>query len=268
VSMSSNLEQYKTDLTKLLAASDAMFEDLHLRSRADGGSLGREERARQKQIEGTFESRYQNWYTESQVLLRQLLPDRLMEFRNLYEADPKRKSIGMLSFSIQDWFKGMRIGVDDRTGRKSFDDVAAVAMRFNMQREILKSVASRFESSLFDIRQLVQADLFDSELEVAAELRARGFLRGAGAVAGVVLERHLRQVCANHQVVLRKKNSTIADLNDTLREAGVFDVPAWRGVQRLGDIRNLCDHAKEREPTADEVQQLIDGASRIVKTTF
>ena len=44
---------------------------------------------------------------------------------------------------------------------------------------------------MFDIRQLVQADLFDSELDAADELGKKKFTRAAGALAGVVLERHL-----------------------------------------------------------------------------
>jgi hypothetical protein len=34
----------------------------------------------------------------------------------------------------------------------------------------------------------------------------------------------------------------------------------------LGDIRNLCGHDKHREPTADEVEELIEGTERILKT--
>ena len=149
-----------------------------------------------------------------------------------------------------------------------FDGFSAVAMRFVNQLAILESVQARFESSLFDIRQLVQADLFDSELDAARELARRGFLRASGAVAGVVLEKHLGQVAANHGITTRKKNPTIGDFNDLLKDGGVLDIPSWRQVQRLGDVRNLCDHNKEREPTKDEVEELIDGVEKYTKTLF
>jgi hypothetical protein len=42
----------------------------------------------------------------------------------------------------------------------------------------------------------------------------------------------------------------------------------WRFIQHLADITNLCDHNKEREPTEEEVQELIEGVSKVVKTTF
>jgi len=114
----------------------------------------------------------------------------------------------------------------------------------------------------------VQADLFDSELAASQELLKKGFLRGAGAICGVVLEKHLAQVAENHNVTTRKKNPTISDLNDLLKQSDVLDTPEWRQIQRLGDIRNLCDHNKDREPTKDEVQELISGVEKFTKTLF
>ena len=59
------------------------------------------------------------------------------------------------------------------------------------------------------IRQLAQADLFDSELDAAKELAKNKFTRAAGAVAAVVLERHLKG-CGNHEVTVRKAKPTIS----------------------------------------------------------
>lgn len=141
-------------------------------------------------------------------------------------------------------------------------------MRFNVQQSILNSVKSRFESTLFDIKQLVQADLFDSELDSARELLKHKFLRGSGAVAGVVLEKHLCQVVANHNIKTQKKDPTISDSNDLLKKNGVLNTPTWRQIQRLGDIRNLCDHNKKREPTKEEVEELISGVEKFTKSLF
>ena len=112
------------------------------------------------------------------------------------------------------------------------------------------------------------ADLFDSELEAASELAKNKFFRAAGAVAGVVLEKHLLQVCDNHAIAPTKKASTIGDLNDRLKSANVVDVPLWRFIQHLGDIRNLCDHSKAAEPTAAQVSDLLAGVAKITKTLF
>jgi hypothetical protein len=108
--------------------------------------------------------------------------------------------------------------------------------------------------------------LFDSEVDVARELLKHKFVRAAGAVAGVVLERHLAQVCDDHGVKVGKVNPGVAVLNQALRDAEVIDVPQWRFNQHLADIRNLCGHNKDREPTTEQVQDLIDGTAKVLKT--
>ena len=111
------------------------------------------------------------------------------------------------------------------------------------------------------------AELQDEELKTASQL-VEISLRAAGAVAGVVLEGHLQRVATNHGVGISKRNPTIADLNDPLKADGVYDLPTWRKIQHLADIRNYCDHKKEREPKEDEVKELIAGTDAIIKTIF
>ena len=86
-------------------------------------------------------------------------------------------------------------------------------------------------------------------------------------MAGVVLERHLKSVLKNHGLKTTNK-AQIGNLNDALKGASVFDNPRWREVQRLADIRNLCGHDGERQPTTEEVWELIAGTEKIVKTVF
>jgi hypothetical protein len=265
-----NLDRYKSDFEKLVKLGEKMELDVILRHRQKSeGKLDQKLKDSAEKLKGTFENEYQRWFTESSAVIRQLLPDRLGEFEHLYKGDSKRRIINSDNYNIQDWLNGIRstgtvFGFPDST----FDDFGIAFMRFRTQLSILKAVGSRFDSSLFDIRQLVQADLFDSELEAARELVRHGFVRPAGALAGVVLEKHLAQVLVNHKLATQKKNPTISDFNDKLKSGAVVDVPTWRGIQRLGDLRNLCDHNKDREPTKEEVTELIDGIDKITKTLF
>ena len=142
----------------------------------------------------------------------------------------------------------------------------AAIPRLQQQVAFVNAAKTRFESSLFDIRQLLQADLFDSELEAADHLLKNKFARAAGALGGVVLEKHLGEVCSSHQVTLRKKDPTISDLNDALKAASVIETAQWRFIQHLGDLRNLCDHDKKVEPTVEQVQELITGVAKVTKT--
>lgn len=253
--MAENIEKFKSDLKNL--------KELGIKMMVGFLADGKREGKNKKEV---FESNYQAWYTEALLVIEQIIPNRLDEFKELYQIS-KRKNIGMATYGIQDWILGIRADTDWE-GNKTFPDFNAVGMRFRGQVEILKSAERKFESSLFDIKQLVQADLFDSEIEAAKELSKNGFLRGAGAMAGVVLEKHLSQVCDNHSLKIKKKNPHINDFNEFLKENNVIQIPEWRNIQRLADLRNLCDHDKRIEPKKEQVGELIDGVDKIIKTIF
>jgi hypothetical protein len=212
----------------------------------------------------SFKSKYQPWYSEVRALIKQILPDRLDDFARLYEKPKSRKSISYENYRIEDYMQGLTL---THLGDTKVGPSAAIP-HFSQQLAILKSAEGRFNSSLFDIRQLVQADLLDSEIDAARELAKHKFLRAAGAIAGVVLEKHLAQVCDTHAVKVTKQRPTINDFNQLLKDAGVIDTQAWRFNQFLADIRNLCDHDKKQEPTEGQIKDLIDGVAKVTKTIF
>ena len=110
--------------------------------------------------------------------------------------------------------------------------------------------------------------MFDSELDTARELCKKGFYRAAGAICGVVIEKHLCEVCEHHVIAVSKKNPSINDYNELLKSNNVIDVPLWRNIQRLADIRNICDHHKQTEPTKDVIEELVAGTDKLIKTLF
>jgi hypothetical protein len=264
--MRSNLAKFKEDLESLMLLGNEMYLDLitpdrPLETHSD------QVRSMLERVSGAFGKNYQRWFTEAAAVVRQLIPERGTEFEGYYKVDPRRKTVDHVTYSIQDWMNGLRATID-YAGKKRFEDLGVVISRFKTQREILGAAAARLESSLLDIRQILQADLFDSEIETARELLRKGFYRPAGVIAGVVIERHLEEVCRSHNVTLRKKRATIGDLNDALKANGTIEVPTWRAVQRIADLRNLAAHKSEREPTKDEMIELVDGVERLTKTLY
>lgn len=209
-----------------------------------------------------FAKSYQYWYSEALPLVKQLLPDRFGDFVRLYEKPKSRKEINFESYRIEDACQGLRTSLG---GSIRADQSSAVPL-LSQQIAIVEAIKRRFVSSLFDIKQLVQADLFDSELDGAKELLKNNFFRAAGAISGVVLEGHLKQVCDNHG--LPKKSGTIAVLNDTLKATNVIDLPQHRHIQFLGDLRNKCSHKNSDEPCKEEIDDLIQGVNKVVKTIF
>ena len=265
-----NVDRYTKDLDALRQKGTQLHNALHYEclpqevKRQVPKKLG-DEAEKFIQRLPSFKVEYQAWYSEAKALVRQLLPDRLSDFTRYYEKPRSRKDITYTNYVIEDYLEGLTItGPGDR---KIVGPDAAIP-RFAQQLSIVTSIQERFRSSLFDIRQLAQADLFDSELDAAKELAKNRFTRAAGAVAGVVLERYLKEVCDNHQVKIRKRNPQISDLNDALKGADVIDIPQWRSIQQLGDLRNLCAHDKESEPTSDQINDLLAGVAKVTKTIF
>ena len=116
----------------------------------------------------------------------------MADFVRYYEKPKTRKAITFESYRIEDFLQGL--SVTRGWEKKKVVGPEAAIPHFRQQLAILDSVQARFESSLFDIRQLVMADLFDSDLpklDAAKELAKKKFHRAAGAVAGVVLGKTL-----------------------------------------------------------------------------
>jgi hypothetical protein len=191
--VSTNLDKFRSDLDKLVALGANMGLDLAFQSMQKHGRLDKQHEEDAKKLAGSFEENYQRWFTEADAVLKQLLPDRLDEFSQLYRPDPKRKQIDAVTYRIQDWMNGTRSGKND-FGEPYFNDLTLASMKFKTQIEILNSVRSRFESSLHDIAQVLRAELFDSELDSARDRaclvhRRRGLLQVARESAKRVIAR-------------------------------------------------------------------------------
>ena len=218
----------------------------------------------EKNIE--FGMKYQAWYSRSINLVEALAPERLKEFSEYYLIDPKRKTINVRNYVIQDYVMAIPARSDARNN--PFWNVNHITqMRIINQIQIISSLAVRIDSVLQDVTGHLFSELQDKELEAASQL-IEVSSRAAGALAGVVLERHLQRAATNHSIKIKKKAPTISDLNDPLKQSGVYGIPVWRKIQLLADIRNLCSHQKEEEPTEEQVNELIDGVNTIIKTVF
>jgi hypothetical protein len=255
-----NLSVLEKDLDRLITESKVLLYSMA----DDCGALDKKIREKHGDKMPNFKSSYETWYSESMQVIKQILPDRLNDFIHLYKND-KRKGIDYLTYTMSDYMIGIQM--KNGLGEVTVGPSSGIP-KFQQQMKILESAKQRFKSSLFDIRQIIQADLFDDELHSAVELLKQGFIRASGVIAGVVLEKHLGEICCNRNIKITKKNPTISDFNDLLKDTGAYDVPTWRFIQRLGDIRNLCGHNKDREPTKEEASELIDGVKKITKTIY
>lgn len=196
-----------------------------------------------------FMFEYESWYTRSFLVIKQLIPHRAEDFERRYHT------IERLCERLP----------EPATIKITPSANLNITINFLVQIKILSSSADTLDDTLAKIKDILQADLFNSELDAAMHLHKNGHLRAAGTVAAVVLESHLQQVAANRCIPISKKDPTIADLNEPLRAHSVYDIPTWREIQKLADIRNLCDHKKARDPTEEEVLDLINGVGKIIQ---
>jgi len=206
---------------------------------------------------------YQKWYSLSLQVIKQILPDRLNDFILQYKNE-KRKKTDYETYTISDYL----IGLKRTIGYETIVDRSAAFPKFETQLGILKSAGTRFKNTIFDISEVLQADIFDSEIEAAKELNKKGFIRASGAIGGVVLEKHLGKVCNHHGLKSKKNHPAISDYYQLLNENGTIDTAQWRFIQHLGDIRNLCDHPKEKEPSKDEIIDFLSGVEKVIKTVY
>jgi hypothetical protein len=185
-----NIEKYKDDLKSLIHKGDNLIISIKYECFPDEikeqiKAAFKDENKVKNYIKKIlpFNKEYQSWYSESLVLIKQLMPDRLNDFIRLYEKSKTRKSIEYGNYVMEDYLQNLTVknGYEKKVGPD------AAINQFDQQLNILKSIERRFESTLFDIKQLVQADLFDSELDSAKELNKNKFTRGAGSFAGVFL---------------------------------------------------------------------------------
>ena len=102
-------------------------------------------------------------------------------------------------------------------------------------------------------RALIQAEVFDSELEQARALLEGGYHSAAAVIAGVVLETTLRQLCDNHSIAHGKLDRMNADLV----KAGQYNVLKQKQVSVWADIRNSAAHGNPEKFTREDVEDMI-----------
>ena len=170
---------------------------------------------------------YQKWYSKCLPLLRQIAPERLDEFVELYKVE-KRREINVTTYGISDYLQG----VSTTSYGKAENYIGTFISKIQIQLGIIESITEIINNKLSDLVGLLQVEIFNSEIDAAEELNKKKHHRAAGTLAGVVLETHLKTVCRNHKIKLAKRNPALSDYNDALKNDGIVDL-------RVGDLFNI-----------------------------
>lgn len=267
--MKSNFEQIKNDLKRLHTQGvnllNAIRDEQFPAQMEDHftNTLKKDYQEFKKALP-VFKFAYQSWYSESLAVVKIILPLRYDDFVRLYEKPKGRKEITKDSYVIEDYLNDTVVtaGFD----KKVIAGPEAAIPAFEQQFHILASIQNTMDSSLLDIRREIQASLLDAELDKAALLAKNKQFRAAGVVAGLVLEKHLEQICERRQLKISRNN--ISFLNEILKKNEIIDFPAYRHISLLSDLHQLCAVNKKREPETSEVADLINGVDKVIKTVF
>jgi len=227
----------------------------------------------QKQILGLLEefkdiielgTVYQRWDAQALKIVQTLAPDRYDEFVKYYLPNQNRK---LLDEAIQDYVRWIEPVEAPGTGELPFEPHELARVRLLNQLQILGTLACRIDAVLADVEGNLFTELQDKEL-AAARLLKETNPRAAGALAGLVLERHLRQLAANRALTIPRKQTSIRELNDPLLKSNAYGLTTWRTIQMLGDLRNLCSSQRNGDLTKEQAEDLIYGVSSVIKSVF
>ncbi|QVR69611.1 HEPN domain-containing protein [Acinetobacter sp. BHS4] len=117
---------------------------------------------------------------------------------------------------------------------------------------------------LITFKQIVQAEVFDSELEQAKSLLESGYKNAAAVIAGVVLETAIKELCLNNGIDIERKRLT--QLSDDLAKAGIYNKLQQKQITALADIRNNAAHGDYDEFTKEDVERMISDIERFLLT--
>jgi hypothetical protein len=135
--------------------------------------------------------------------------------------------------------------------------------RFQRMRAVLAAASDDYKGGfLIAIKNLIQAEVFDSELEQAEELLDNGYKLAAAVIAGVVLETTLRDLCSREGIPHGKLDKMNADLT----KAGLYNKLQQKRITALADIRNSAAHGKPEEFSEQDVTNMIRDIETFVAT--
>lgn len=206
-----------------------------------------------------FEFEYNTWYSQSLIIVKHFLPDRFEEFEAMYKPAKNRKELTLLNYTIYDTICGLYNETRSIYPKSSY---AKLITQFS----ILESIKMVIHNKLDEVCSMLEFDIFEKELDAARHLLKNKYFRSAGAICGVIIEKHLIGLLKKHSITISKRDPGINDLNSLLYNNQIIDSTNYKYLIFLGDIRNKCDHSKDVEPTKEEIQDLINGTEKVIKT--
>ena len=144
-------------------------------------------------------------------------------------------------------FKALVHATTEDTFKGSYDVFKSVSAIFIATKEDYEN------GYLSSYKAIVQAEIFDGELDQAKELLEKNYYPAAAVIAGVVLETTLRELCDRESI----EHGKMDKMNSDLAKAGVYTKNMQKQLTALAGIRNSAAHGNSDEFTKQDVTQII-----------
>ena len=130
---------------------------------------------------------------------------------------------------------------------------------------VLKAAKDDYEGGqLFDVRQLIEAEIFDDFFEQADHLYAAGYYQAAAVIAGCVLEDGLRKLWVQHAIDVTD-SPKLDKMNADLAKAGVYSKLIQKRITALADLRNKAAHGEWDQFSAPDVEDMLQNVRRLME---
>lgn len=126
---------------------------------------------------------------------------------------------------------------------------------------IFKAAKEDYEGGyLFNLRGLIQAEVFDDVLEQSTYLLKAGYKDAACVVAGVALETTLKELCSRNNI----SHSKLDKMNADLCKAGIYNMGMQKQITAWAERRNKAAHGDWSAYNETDVEDLIRGVTRLI----
>jgi hypothetical protein len=192
--------------------------------------------------------------------------------------DPPPNAIGFDSFvdgqAAHQWFTSSQnilsriFGHNSEHYRNFSDQPEKRGLTYSPTRRavgVLKAALEDYEGGyLFNLRDLIEAEVFSDFLDQAQALLNAGYFAPAAVVVGAVLEDGLRRLAARRNVELPEKPK-LDRMNAELAKAGVYSKLVQKRITAIADIRNTAAHGDWTSFKSDDVMDMFTWVTRFLE---
>ncbi|MGD1818938.1 MAG: hypothetical protein ACPKOI_03525 [Pleomorphochaeta sp.] len=214
-----------------------------------------------------FKNDYLSWYYATSSCIKFLRPDKYKEFIDLFKDNrEKNTSLKSTNYKIENFIKNEELtDISNNLIQEEAKRIKITLNLFHYQQLMIKAIIDNFDSISFNYEKETYMTFQEENIDSVQELFDNDFLRAAGALCGVIIEKHLKtKLLPFDEDAFTSKKLTLEPLNQACKKNNIYTTTEFKRIIHLTDLRNLCDHKNTIGPTKEQVQELIDGTKWII----